>query len=32
MVQWSEDTVKICYTVWGEGLRLASVKLATVEG
>jgi hypothetical protein len=31
IVAWSEDTVKIAYTVWGTGLRLATVKLATVE-
>jgi predicted neuraminidase len=32
IVEWSEDTVKIAYTVWGVGLKLATVKLATVEG
>lgn len=31
IVEWSEDTVKVAYTVWGEGLKLATVKLATVE-
>ena len=31
MVEWSDDTIKVAYTVWGKGLRLATVKLATVE-
>jgi hypothetical protein len=30
-VEWSEDTVKVAYTVWGRGIRLASIKLAVVE-
>lgn len=31
IVEWSEDTVKVAYTVWGKGIRLASIKLAVVE-
>ena len=31
VVEWSDDTIKVAYTVWGKGLRLATVKLATVE-
>ncbi|PRW44584.1 BNR Asp-box repeat [Chlorella sorokiniana] len=31
IVEWTDDTVKIVYTVWGEGIKLATVKLATVE-
>ena len=31
VVEWSDDTIKVAYTVWGQGLRLATVKLATVE-
>jgi hypothetical protein len=30
-VEWAEDTVKVAYTVWGKGLKLATVKLATVD-
>ena len=31
IVEWADDTVKVAYTVWGQGLKLASIKLATVE-
>lgn len=31
IVEWTDDTVKIVYTVWGTGLKLATVKLATVD-
>ena len=31
IVAWSDDTVKIAYTVWGKGLKLATLKLATVD-
>ena len=31
IVEWADDTVKVAYTVWGQGLKLATVKLATVE-
>lgn len=31
IIEWTEDTVKIAYTVWGTGIKLASVKLATVD-
>ena len=31
IVEWSDDTVKIAYTVWGKGLKLATLKLATVD-
>jgi hypothetical protein len=31
IVQWSEDTVLVSYTVWGAGLRLATIRLATAE-
>lgn len=31
IVEWSDDTVKVAYTVWGQGLKLASIKLATVD-
>lgn len=31
IVEWSDDTVKVAYTVWGEGIKLATIKLATVE-
>jgi hypothetical protein len=31
IVGWSEDTVKIAYTVWSKGLKLATLKLATVD-
>lgn len=31
IVEWSDDTVKVVYTVWGEGVRLATIKLATVD-
>lgn len=31
IIQWSDDTVKVSYTVWGEGLRLATIQLATAE-
>ncbi|KAL4445290.1 hypothetical protein ABPG77_011115 [Micractinium sp. CCAP 211/92] len=31
IVEWLDDTVKIAYTVWGTGLKLATVKLATVD-
>ena len=32
IIEWSEDTVKLAYSVGGQGLKLATVKLATVEG
>lgn len=32
IAEWSEDTVQVAYSVWGEGLKLATVKLATVDG
>ncbi|PSC75556.1 BNR Asp-box repeat [Micractinium conductrix] len=31
IVEWAEDTVKVVYTSWGAGLKLATVKLATVD-
>jgi hypothetical protein len=31
IVEWADDTIKVVYTVWGTGLRLATVKLATVD-
>jgi len=31
ITQWTEDTVKVVYTVWGEGLRMATATLATVD-
>jgi len=30
-VEWADDTVKVSYTAWGQGMKLATVKLATVE-
>ena len=33
IVRWSDDsTVKVAYAVWGRGLKLATVKLETVDG
>lgn len=32
ITQWNDDTVKVAYTVWDRGLKLATIKLATVEG
>jgi predicted neuraminidase len=29
--EWAEDTVLVVYTVWGKGLKLATLKLATVD-
>lgn len=31
LTEWTEDTVKVAYTVWGAGIKVATVKLATVE-
>lgn len=31
IVEWADDTVKVSYTVWGEGVKLATIKLATVD-
>ena len=31
ILEWSDDTVKVAYTVWGQGLKLATLRLATVE-
>lgn len=31
IVEWADDTVKVAYTVWGKGVKLATVKLATVD-
>jgi hypothetical protein len=31
ITQWTEDTVKVVYTVWGEGLRMATATLATTD-
>jgi BNR repeat-like domain len=29
--EWAEDTVLVVYTVWGKGLKLATLKLATID-
>jgi hypothetical protein len=29
--EWAEDTVLVVYTVWGKGLKLSTLKLATVD-
>lgn len=31
IVEWSEDTVKVAYVVFNEGIKLATAKLATVD-
>jgi predicted neuraminidase len=31
ITQWTEDTVKVVYTVWGEGVRMVTATLATVD-
>jgi hypothetical protein len=31
IAEWADDTVKVAYTVWGQGIKLATVKLATVD-
>ena len=29
--EWAEDTILVAYTVWGKGLKFATLKLATVD-
>jgi len=31
IAQWSDDTVKVAYTVWGRGIKLATIKLPIVD-